>query len=209
MSTPDTPQGTERDGRPGFAVCVYCSSSDRIDPAHIELARAVGRGVAERGWTLVSGGGRLSMMGAVANGARSGGGRTVGVIPRSMVEREWADTEADELVVTESMRERKQQMEDRADAFLALPGGLGTCEELFEVWTAGSLGLHGKPVVLLDPAGHWKGLLDWVDGLADSGFASATSVGRLRVVGAGQPAGGDPDADPVAAALDACARPVA
>ena len=186
--------------RPGFAICVYCASSNGVEPHHLALAEAVGRGIAGRGWTLVSGGGRRSMMGAIAAGARTAGGRTVGIIPRSMVEREWADHDSDELVVTESMRERKQQMEDRADAFLALPGGLGTCEELFEVWSAAVLGLHGKPVVLLDPAGHWDGLLDWVAGLTHQGFASAAPMERLRVVRA--------EADPVGAALDACARPV-
>lgn len=175
-----------------FSVCVYCASSDGVAPHYIELADAVGRAVAARGWTLVSGGGKRSMMGAVAHGARAGGARTVGIIPRSMVEREWADTEADELVVTESMRERKQLMEDRADAFLTLPGGIGTCEELFEVWTAGTLDLHAKPLVLLDPDGHWSGLLDWVSGLTGRGFAGRGPMERLTVV-----------AD-VTAALDAC-----
>ncbi|MEQ3551558.1 TIGR00730 family Rossman fold protein [Pseudonocardia nematodicida] len=187
----------------GFAVCVYCASSDGVAPHHLELADAVGRAVAARGWTLVSGGGKKSMMGAVGTGARTAGGRTVGIIPQSMVEREWADHDSDELIVTASMRERKQLMEDRADAFLALPGGLGTCEELFEVWTSATLGLHGKPVVVLDPDGHWDGLLDWVAGLADRGFASRAPMERLRVV-----RGGDGCTDPVAAALDACARPV-
>ncbi|MDN5915723.1 MAG: TIGR00730 family Rossman fold protein [Pseudonocardia sp.] len=186
-----TPPGTSPPGT--FAVCVYCASSDRIAPHYLELAHAVGRGIAARGWTLVSGGGKHSMMGAVANGARAGGARTVGVIPRSMVEREWADTDADELHVTASMRERKQQMEDRADAFLTLPGGIGTCEELFEVWSAGALDLHVKPVVMLDPDGHWRGLLDWVAGLTGRGFAGPGPMQRLRVV------------TDVTAALDACA----
>ncbi|WP_224389364.1 TIGR00730 family Rossman fold protein [Pseudonocardia sp. ICBG1293] len=193
---------------PGFAVCVYCASSDGVAPHYLELAREVGRAVAARGWTLVSGGGRKSMMGAVAAGAREAGGRTVGVIPRSMVEREWADHDSDELRVVESMRERKQEMEDRADAFLALPGGIGTCEELFEVWTAGSLGLHGKPVVLLDPDGHWDGLVDWVAGLADRGFASRAPIERLRRVRGDDGAPADP-AGLAGAALDECARPLA
>lgn len=191
------PPGT----RPGpadgsWAVCVYCASSDGIAPHYLELADAVGRGIAARGWTLVSGGGRRSMMGAIATGARAGGARTVGVIPRSMVEREWADTEADELIVTGSMRERKELMEQHADAFLTLPGGIGTCEELFEVWSAGSLGLHRKPLVLLDPDGHWAGLLDWVAGLIGRGFAGPGPMERLSVV------------TDVAGALDACAPAV-
>lgn len=193
------------DAGAGYAVCVYCASSDGVPPHYLDLAGAVGREIAGRGWTLVSGGGRRSMMGAVAAGARDAGGRTVGIIPRSMVEWEWADHDSDELVVTDTMRERKREMEDRADAFLALPGGIGTCEELFEVWTAGVLGLHGKPVVVLDPDGHWDGLLDWVAGLTDRGFAARPPMGRLRVVRPGGPHGGDA----VGAALDACARAVA
>jgi uncharacterized protein (TIGR00730 family) len=178
------------------AVCVYCASSDGIEQRYIALAAAVGRRIAERGWSLVSGGGRRSMMGAVATSARAGGARTTGVIPRSMVELEWADHFSDELLVVDSMRERKAQMEARADAFLALPGGLGTCEELFEIWTAGYLRLHTKPVVLLDPDGHWDGLLAWVRGIAGKGFLLPHAIERLVVTS---------DVD---AALDACAAPV-
>ena len=136
------------------------------------------------------------MMGAVARAARAGGARTVGVIPRALVPREWADDESDELLVVETMRERKALMEARSDAFLALPGGLGTCEELFEVWTSGALGLHAKPVVVLDPDGHYAGLLDWVRDLAARGFLRAPALARVTVV------------TDVAAALDACAHRV-
>src|SRR5437868_8087839 len=104
-------------------VCVYCSSSERIDAGHIELARAVGTRLAADGHTLVSGGGRVSMMGAVARAARAGGARTTGVIPAHLVLFEVADTDADELVTVETMRERKREMDERSDAFLALPGG--------------------------------------------------------------------------------------
>ena len=179
------------------AVCVYCASSDGIAERHLALAAEVGRQVAGRGWTLVSGGGSKSMMGAVAAAARAGGAHTTGVIPRSMVEREWADHASDELLVVDSMRERKAQMEARADAFLALPGGLGTCEELFEIWTSGVLGLHAKPVVVLDPDGHYDGLLDWVRGLAAQGFLRDPALARLTL------------ARDVGTALDACARSVA
>ncbi len=175
------------------AVCVYCSSAEGIAPAHLELAEALGRGIAARGWTLVSGGGQRSMMGAVARAARAGGARTVGVIPRSMVEREWADHDSDELLVTDTMRERKAMMDAHADAFVTLPGGLGTCEELFETWSARVLDLHTKPVVLLDPDGHYGGLLHWLNGVADGGFARPAALDTLvRVTG-------------VEAALDACA----
>src|SRR4029079_6341607 len=100
--------------------------------------------------------------GALASGARARGGRIVAVSPTALVHREVADTEADELVVTDTMRERKQIMEDRADAFSALPGGMGTLGEFFEAWTAGYLGMHDKPVVMLDPIGHYDGLLAWL-----------------------------------------------
>jgi len=133
------------------------------------------------------------MMGAVAQGARAGGGRTVGVIPRSMVEREWADHDSDELLVTDTMRDRKAMMDAHADAFLALPGGIGTLEELFEVWSSGVLELHRKPVVLLDPDGHYTGLLSWLRELVAAGFARPAALDRV-VVTAG-----------VDAALDACA----
>ena len=187
----------ERSEGERLRICVYCASADGIPAHHVDLAREVGAGIAARGWELVSGGGRVSMMGAVARAARAGGARTTGVIPRSMVEREWADHDSDELLVVDTMRERKAQMEARADAFLTLPGGLGTCEELFEIWTSGVLGLHAKPVVLLDPDGHYAGLLDWVSGLATHGFLRDPALTRIAL------------ARDVDTALDACARRVA
>ena len=116
------------------------------------------------------------MMGALAIAARTAGARTVGVIPHAMVDREWADHESDELLVVDTMRERKALMEAHADAFLALPGGVGTCEELFEVWTSGYLRMHAKPVVLLDPDGHYAGLLEWVRGLVERGFVRPEAI---------------------------------
>jgi hypothetical protein len=149
----------------------------------MDLAHRVGAAIARRGWTLVSGGGNVSAMGAVAAGARAEGGRTVGVIPKALVHRELADIEANELVVTDTMRQRKQVMEDRSDAFLALPGGIGTLEELFETWTGGYLGMHAKPVVLLDPDGHYDGLRNWLAGLVDTGYVTQAALDRLVVVG--------------------------
>jgi uncharacterized protein (TIGR00730 family) len=160
---------------------VYCASGP-THPELLALAANVGEAVADRGWTLVSGGGNVSAMGALAVGARSHGGRTVGVIPKALVHREVADVDADELVVTDTIRQRKQVMEDRADAFLALPGGLGTLEELFETWTAGYLGMHEKPVVMLDPDGHYDGLFEWLVGLVDSGYVHPGALARLIVV---------------------------
>jgi len=176
-----------------WAVCVYCSAGPR-HPALLDLAHRVGAAIAQRGWTLVSGGGNVSAMGAVAAGARAEGGRTVGVIPKALVHRELADIGADELVVTDTMRQRKQVMEDRSDAFLTLPGGIGTCEELFETWTAGYLGMHDKPVVLLDPDGHYDGLRAWLAGLVETGYVTRAALDRLVVV------------DDVESALALCAK---
>jgi uncharacterized protein (TIGR00730 family) len=164
-----------------WAVCVYCASGPR-HPELLDLAEKVGAAIARQGWTLVSGGGNVSAMGAVADGARAQGGRTVGVIPQALVHRELADVDADELVITETMRERKQVMEDRADAFISLPGGIGTLEEFFEAWTAGYLGMHSKPVVMLDPFGHYDGLLVWLRGLVERGYVGQAALDRLVVV---------------------------
>jgi uncharacterized protein (TIGR00730 family) len=183
-------QETDKDHE--WAVCVYCASGP-THPDLLALATALGAAIADRGWTLISGGGNVSAMGAVAAGARSHGGRTVGVIPKALVHRELADVDAEELIVTDTMRERKQVMEDQADAFIALPGGIGTLEELFETWTAGYLGMHTKPVVLLDPAGHYDGLMTWLTGLVDTGYVSVNAMDRLPV------------ATDIDAALDLCA----
>ncbi|MGW5520061.1 LOG family protein [Nocardia africana] len=166
-------------GQP-FAVCVYCSAS-ATDPEALQLAADVGSEIARRGWQLVSGGGHVSMMGAVAVAARAGGARTTGVIPKRLVHQEVADVDSDELIVTDTMRERKQIMEDRADAFLTLPGGIGTLEEFFEAWTGGYLGLHGKPLVVLDPHGHYRGLFAWLDELSAAGFIGRPALDRITV----------------------------
>lgn len=178
--------------RDEWAVCVYCASGP-MHPGLLALAAQLGEAIAERGWTLVWGGGNVSAMGALAKAARVRGGRTVGVIPKALVHRELADVDADELIVTDTMRERKQVMEDRADAFIALPGGIGTLEELFEAWTAGHLGIHDKPVVMLDPDGHYDGLRTWLVGLVDTGFVLRAALDRLLV------------ADEINAAVAACA----
>lgn len=179
-----------------FSVAVYCASIEGIAAENRELATAVGQGIGERGWQLVSGGGKHSMMGAVGTAARLAGARTLGVIPHALVDREWADHDSDELLLVDTMRERKQLMEAHADAFLALPGGVGTCEELFEVWTSGYLGMHAKPVVVLDPFGHYTGLLSWVGELRDKGFVVPAAIDRLIVT------------TTVRDALDACAAAV-
>lgn len=162
------------------AVCVYCASGP-VDRRYIDLAASVGSEIGRRGGVLVSGGGNVSMMGAVAAATRAAGGFTIGVIPKALVHREVADVAADELVVTDTMRQRKQVMDERADAFLTLPGGIGTLEELFETWTSGYLGMHDKPVVILDPDGHYAPLMQWVRSLVGTGFVSERSIERLTV----------------------------
>lgn len=155
-------------------VCVFCASSDRIPQRYIDLAAEVGAELARRGHTLVSGGGSVSSMGAVARAARAGGARTVGVIPEGLLAWEVADEEADELVVTPDMRVRKGEMDRRADAFLTLPGGIGTLEELLEIWVGRVLRMHDKPVVVLDPDGVFAPLRQQIDALVDAGFARPT-----------------------------------
>ncbi|MEO8888703.1 MAG: TIGR00730 family Rossman fold protein [Jatrophihabitantaceae bacterium] len=163
-------------------ICVYCSSSEEIDPAYKALAAAVGARLAADGHALVSGGGRVSMMGAVASAARAGGAHTVGVIPSQLVSAEVADAGADELIVVQTMRERKQIMDDRSDAFIALPGGIGTLEELFEMWTSAWLGLHAKPVLVLDPDGFYAPLWAFLDGLCERGFVRPGALRTLHQV---------------------------
>jgi uncharacterized protein (TIGR00730 family) len=151
-------------------ICVFCSSSGRIDRRYLDLAEAAGTELARRGHTLVSGGATVSCMGAVARAAREGGAHTIGVIPRALVEIEIADDDA-ELVVTDDMRSRKAEMDRRSDGFLVLPGGLGTLEELFEIWTSRVLGMHEKPIAILDPHGLYEPLRDLMKHLLDEGFA--------------------------------------
>lgn len=165
------------------AVCVYCSSSTRIERTYLDLATEVGAELARRGHVLITGGGSVSMMGAVGRAARAVGGHTVGIIPDHLVAMEVADHDSDELVVVQTMRERKAGMEDRADAFLVLPGGIGTLEEFFEVWTAGSLGMHSKPVVVLDPDGFYEPLWAWLEDLAARAFVRRSALDSLLRAG--------------------------
>ncbi|SOX55507.1 TIGR00730 family Rossman fold protein [Mycobacterium ahvazicum] len=175
-----------------WAVCVYCASGP-THPELLDLASELGEAIADRGWTLVWGGGDISAMGAVASAARARGGKTVGIIPRQLVRRELADENASELIVTDNMRDRKRIMEDRSNAFIALPGGIGTLDELFEAWTTGSLGMHDKPVVLLDTWGHYEGLWVWLNDLVDRGYISQVAMDTLMLV------------DKVNDAIEACA----
>lgn len=158
---------------------MFCASSESIDPRYLQLATEMGTAIAARGWDLVTGGGRVSMMGAVARAVRDGGRHTLGVIPQGLMHREDADVDADELLVVADMRARKGEMDARADAFVALPGGIGTLEELLEVWTARSLLLHHKPVVVLDPTGVLHPLRMLVEGLAEQGFVRTQGLAAV------------------------------
>ncbi|NYE37697.1 hypothetical protein F4692_002830 [Nocardioides cavernae] len=151
-------------------LAVFCASSSGVDPALVRATYAVGRGLAERGIGLVYGGGGHGLMGEVSQGALDAGGEVVGVIPRSMIEREWGRDDLTEQHVVETMHERKAMMADLADAFLCLPGGLGTLEEIIEVWSWRSIGFNDDPVGFLDLGGTWTPLLDAISGLVDAGF---------------------------------------
>ena len=151
-------------------ICVFCSSSETIAAHYVTLGSEVGAALAARGHSLVSGGGSVSTMGSLARAARAGGAHTTGVIPEALVDWEGADHEADELIVTPDMRSRKGEMDARSDAFLVLPGGIGTLEELMEIWVARVLAMHNRPVVVLDPDGLYSPLREQVRLLLERGF---------------------------------------
>ena len=157
------------------SVCVYCGSSPGVDPRHVEVAAELGRVLAAAGVRLVYGGGSVGVMGALADAVLAEGGRVVGVLPRGLFRREVAHQGLTELHEVGSMHERKQLMFDLAEAFVALPGGLGTLEELAEVTTWAQLGIHAKPIAVLDVGGFWTPLLDFLDSLVVEGFLPETS----------------------------------
>jgi len=154
MATPVTPTGS-----PAFSVCVYCGSRSGVTPLHAEHARATGHWIGSHGGQLVYGGGRSGLMGLVADATLQAGGTVIGIIPKALVALEVAHRGCTELLVVETMHERKRMMAERSDVFLALPGGIGTLEELFEIWTWRQLGYHDKPVGVLNSGGYFDGLL--------------------------------------------------
>lgn len=164
-----------------FGVCVYCTSSSKIDSIYLALAEEVGGALARAEYIVVSGGGSVSCMGALTRGARAAGGRTEGVITEFLVGLEVADTDSDELVITDTMRDRKAEMDRRSAAFVILPGGLGTLEELFEIWTTRGLGEHDRSLVVLDPRGVFDPLLVAIEGLCDQGFVSRGAFDALEI----------------------------
>ena len=170
-----------RDNRPMFSLCVYCGSRSGADPRHADAARALGTALGEGGHRLVYGGGHAGLMGAVADATLAAGGQVLGIIPRRLVARELGHRGIQELRIVDTMHERKLQMAQAADAFVALPGGLGTLEELFEAWTWQQLGYHARPIGLLDTAGFYRPLLELLAHTRDAGLVDAAQVNRLRV----------------------------
>jgi uncharacterized protein (TIGR00730 family) len=164
-------------------VTVFCGSAFGSDPDFRTAAADLGRLLAEAGIGLVYGGGHVGLMGVVADAALEAGGEVIGVIPRRLADREVAHTQLTDLRVVDTMHERKAQMNDLADAFVVLPGGLGTLEEIFEILTWEVLGYHEKPSVFVDVNGFWSGLFATLDEMAASGFIAADVVGRIRRVG--------------------------
>jgi uncharacterized protein (TIGR00730 family) len=153
------------------ALCVYCSSSDAVAPIYFETAEEVGARLARQGYTLVYGGGRIGLMGALARAVHQNGGQVIGVIPEFLRSKGLAYEAADELIITRDLRERKAAMEARADGFVTLPGGFGTLEEALEIITLKQLGLHAKPVVMVNTQGFYNSLLELVEHIYQERFA--------------------------------------
>ncbi len=151
-------------------VCVFCGSASGASPAYAAAASELGRTLAEHGFGLVYGGGRVGLMGEVATSALAAGGKVLGIIPHALSHKEIALAECTELIVVDTMHARKSLMADRADAFVAMPGGFGTCDELFEILTWGQLGIHRKPVALLNVNGFFTPLLAWLDHVVAEGL---------------------------------------
>jgi len=165
------------------SVCVYCGSSSRVNSLYKEAAGQLGTLLAEAGIELVYGGGRVGLMGIVADAALAAGGRVTGIIPGHLQALEVDHPGLTELVVVDSMHERKRMMVDRSDAFVVLPGGLGTLDEAFEVVTWKQLRLHDKPVVLADIGGFWAPLRALLDHISAEGFVTGGTDGLYTVVG--------------------------
>jgi uncharacterized protein (TIGR00730 family) len=163
------------------SVCVFCGSRHGNDPAFTAAAQNLGKAIGERGWQLVYGGGNVGLMGEVANATIAAGGRVIGVIPESLKKLEVGHLGLHELHVVPTMHVRKQMMAERADLFIALPGGIGTLEELFEVWTWRQLGYHDQPIGLLNVNGYYDHLLRFMDHSVEQGFLTATQQSSVQV----------------------------
>jgi uncharacterized protein (TIGR00730 family) len=183
MTAPTTalPETSPTAPSPSFSVCVYCGSRNGSKPTYAEAARDVGRSIGSRGWQLVYGGGNVGLMGVVADAALEAGARVMGVIPRSLMQREVGHKGLHRQHVVETMHERKEMMASAADAFLAMPGGIGTLEELYEVWTWHQLGYHAKPIGLLNVDGYYDGLLSFMNHSAQQGFLDERQLHTVKV----------------------------
>jgi uncharacterized protein (TIGR00730 family) len=166
---------------PAFSVCVYCGSRNGARPEYAEIAREVGQWIGTHRGQLVYGGGKNGLMGVVADATLQAGGRVVGIIPKALVEKEFAHRGCDELHVVDTMHERKRLMAERSDAFLALPGGIGTFEEFFEVWTWRQLGYHDKPVGLLNTQGYYEKLLAFLAFGVEQQFMSDWQMSLVQI----------------------------
>jgi len=166
---------------PNFSLCVYCGSRPGTNPAFTKAAIQVGKWIGEHGGQLVYGGGCNGLMGTVAQATLDAGGRVVGIIPKALVEKEWANHSCTELIVVDTMHERKRLMAEHSDAFLALPGGIGTFEEFFEVWTWRQLGYHDKPVGLLNIAGYYDSLMGFLQSGVEQQFMSEWQMGLMQM----------------------------
>ncbi|MBH2018315.1 MAG: TIGR00730 family Rossman fold protein [Burkholderiales bacterium] len=173
--------------KPSFSLCVYCGSRPGSNAGFAAVAREVGTWIGERGGQLVYGGGHNGLMGILADAALAAGARVIGVIPKALVEKEWAHTGCTDLHIVENMHERKRIMAEHADAFLALPGGIGTLEEFFEVWTWRQLGYHDKPVGLLNMDGFYDSLLTFLNSAVSTGFMNEWQMGLIRTGSNAQP----------------------
>lgn len=165
---------------PAFSICVYCGSRPGDDASYAQAAQSVGHWIGRHGGQLVYGGGKTGLMGTVAHAAREAGGRVVGIIPQALVDKELANELCDELHVVGTMHERKAMMAEHSDAFVALPGGIGTFEELFEVWTWRQLGYHDKPIGLLNAAGYYDSMLQFLQQCVGHGFMSEWQMGLIE-----------------------------
>jgi uncharacterized protein (TIGR00730 family) len=166
--------------QPSFSICVYCGSKPGTDARFAQAAVNVGAWIAAHGGQLVYGGGSGGLMGIVADATLAAGGRVVGIIPKALEEKEWAHHGCTELHIVDNMHDRKRMMAERAHAFLALPGGIGTLEELFEVWTWRQLGYHDKPIGLLNTAGYYDGLLAFLHTTVAHQFLGDWQMGLIR-----------------------------
>ncbi len=166
----------ETDHGDGLSVCVFCGSRTGRDPDHARAAEELGRGIARRGWTLVYGAGSIGLMGILARAALAAGGHVIGIIPHHLERLEVALHEIDELVLVDTMHERKAAMFARADVFVVLPGGIGTLDEFVEMTTWAQLGLHDKPILLVDLNGYFRALRDHLEHLVREGFADRETL---------------------------------